>query len=58
MTPKETEFYLKNYGFVPWTVTIAEYLENGGEWDKKHIAEVLRAAQKEIDKATATKENK
>lgn len=55
MTKEECEFYLKTYGHVPWTITIAEALENGMDWDKVHIAKTLRIAQKKIDELTAEK---
>jgi len=34
----------------PWTIIIAEVLEQGKDWDKHHTAQVLRHAQEQIDK--------
>ena len=49
MTDEETKHYLDLYGYLPWTITIADALEVGREWDRKHIADVLRSAQEKID---------
>ena len=49
MTDEETKHYLDLYGYLPWTITIADALEVGREWDREHIADVLRSAQEKID---------
>jgi uncharacterized membrane protein len=53
---KQTEFYVKRYGYMPWTITIADALEAGLTWDTTHIAKVLRDAQKQIDEAPIKEE--
>jgi hypothetical protein len=34
---------------MPWTIIIADFLEQGKHWDLKEVATVLRNAQAEID---------
>ena len=34
---------------MPWTHIIADFLEQGKDWDLKEVAEVLRNAQAKID---------
>lgn len=55
---KQTEFYVKRYGYMPWTITIADALEAGFTWHPADIARVLRAAQKQIDEAPIKEEKK
>ena len=35
---------------MPWTLILADFLEQGKNWDLKEVAEVLRNAQAEIDR--------
>jgi hypothetical protein len=35
---------------MPWTIIIADFLEQGKHWDLKEVATVLRNAQAEIDR--------
>ena len=34
---------------MPWTLILADFLEQGKDWDLKEVAEVLRNAQAKID---------
>jgi hypothetical protein len=34
---------------MPWTLIMADFLEQGKHWDSKEVATVLRNAQAEID---------
>lgn len=52
MTEDKTRFYLDLYGYVPWTVTIADALEKGIPWDTPDIVKHLRRAQDKIDELT------
>ncbi len=52
LPPEKIRFYLKLYGHVPWTVTVAEVLLNGGNWDSNEIANHLIQAQEKIDALT------
>jgi hypothetical protein len=52
MTGEKIAFYLQTYGYVPWTVTIADALEAGVSWDTESIIKHLRAAQEKIDELT------
>ena len=52
LPPEKIRFYLQLYGHVPWTVTVAEVLLNGGNWDTKEIADHLIRAQEKIDVLT------
>lgn len=52
LTPEKMRFYLELHGYVPWTATIADCLEQGLEWDIASIAEHLWAAQDKIDELT------
>jgi hypothetical protein len=49
--------YIKKYGYVPWTITIADTLDAGYEWDKEEISKALRKAQADIDKLTDELQN-
>ena len=49
---KDSSYYHSLYGYVPWTVTIADALEKGIDWDKNHIIMQLRLAQDKIDDLT------
>jgi hypothetical protein len=40
------------HGFVPWTLTIADAMELGLDWDKDSVIKTLRGAQKTIDELT------
>ena len=40
------------HGFVPWTLTIADAMESGWNWDKDSVIKTLRSAQKTIDELT------
>jgi hypothetical protein len=46
---EEFDFYLSLWHYMPWTVQIARTIEDGGDWDREHIAEVLRDAQERLD---------
>lgn len=52
LTPEKMAFYLKLHGYVPWTVTIADCLERGIQWDPASTAEHLWRAQDKIDELT------
>ena len=52
LTPEKRAFYRKLHGYVPWTVTIADAIDMGIEWDYKDIAKHLWAAQDKIDELT------
>lgn len=52
MDEEKINFYLQTYGYVPWTVVIANALEMGTPWDTGSIVEQLRAAQERIDELT------
>lgn len=48
---KDSIYYTERYGFMPWTITIAQVLETEHlDWDRKEIAKHLRLAQDEIDR--------
>lgn len=46
---EDIHYYIPLYGYVPWSVTIAAFLEAGKEWDSAHIAKVLRDMQNRLD---------
>ena len=46
---ERTKYYLDLYGYIPWTITIADAFDAGLEWDRKEVARALRNAQEKID---------
>jgi hypothetical protein len=52
MTQEETQRQLELHGFVPWTLTIADAMEEGFDWDRDAVIKTLRGAQKKIDELT------
>lgn len=52
LTPEKIGFYLDLHGYLPWTVTIADALDMGVEWDRESIARHLWLAQEKIDALT------
>ena len=52
MTQDEMRRQLDLHGFVPWTLTIADAMELGLDWDKDSVIKTLRGAQKTIDELT------
>ena len=52
MTEEDTRQQLKLHGCVPWTLTIADAIESGHEWEPTDLIRVLRNAQKRIDDLT------
>lgn len=52
MTEEDTRQQLKLHGCVPWTLTIADAIESGHEWEPADLIRVLRNAQKRIDDLT------
>lgn len=52
LTPEKMAFYLELHGHVPWTVTIADCLERGIQWDTASISKTLWHAQGKIDELT------
>jgi len=52
MTEEEMRGQLDLHGFVPWTLTIADAMESGFNWDKDSVIKTLRSAQKTIDELT------
>ena len=49
---EKTKYYLDLYGYIPWTITIADAFDAGLEWHRKDVAQALRNAQAEIDRLT------
>jgi hypothetical protein len=52
MTHEEMKAQLELHGFVPWTLTIADAMEEGFDWDRDDVIKTLRNAQKKIDELT------
>ena len=52
MTEDKTKFYLETYGYIPWTVTIADALDSGHSWAEEEVSKHLRKAQEKIDELT------
>ena len=52
MTPEEIQRQLDLHGFVPWTLTIANAMEEGVDWARDSVIKTLRDAQKTIDELT------
>jgi hypothetical protein len=52
ITAEKMKEYLDLHGHIPWTVTIADALEAGMDWDKSEIVQVLLGAQDKIDALT------
>lgn len=52
LTPEKISFYLQLHGYVPWTVTIADAIDMGVEWDYQSISKQLWQAQEKIDELT------
>ena len=52
MTHEEMKAQLNLHGFVPWTLTIADAMEENMDWDRNDVIKVLRGAQKKIDELT------
>jgi len=52
VTQDEMQRQLDLHGFVPWTLTIADAMELGWNWDKDSVIKTLRNAQKTIDELT------
>ena len=52
MTYEEMKAQLDLHGFVPWTLTIADAMEENMDWDRNDVIKALRGAQKRIDELT------
>jgi hypothetical protein len=52
MTQEDMKAQLDLHGFVPWTLTIADAMEEGMDWDRDDVIKTLRNAQKKIDELT------
>jgi hypothetical protein len=52
MTKEEMKAQLELHGFVPWTLTIADAMEEGMDWERDGVIKTLRNAQKKIDELT------
>lgn len=52
LTPEKIAFYLELHGHVPWTATIADFLDQGIPWDRASVAKRLWEAQDKIDELT------
>jgi hypothetical protein len=52
MTHEDMKAQLDLHGFVPWTLTIADAMEEGIDWERDDVIKTLRNAQKKIDELT------
>jgi hypothetical protein len=52
MTHEDMKAQLDLHGFVPWTLTIADAMEKGMDWERDDVIKTLRSAQKKIDELT------
>ena len=54
----KTKYYLDLYGYIPWTITIANAFDAGLEWHRTDVAQALRNAQAEIDRLIVCRHRK